>query len=142
MLSGVRLLSFKQIGDERGHLVVVEGEGADVPFDVKRLFYIYGSDSTVVRGKHANRKSEFVLINLTGKSKVRIVDTSGQSIVVELNEPHIGVYIPKMVWKEMFDFSEDSMLLCLASEHYDDAEYIRDFSEYVKVMENENDKKN
>ena len=85
MLSGVRLLSFKQLGDERGSLVVVEGDGMDVPFDIKRIFYIYGSDSTVVRGKHANKKSEFVLINLAGKSKVKVMDANKKSIVVELN---------------------------------------------------------
>ena len=137
MLSGVRLLSFKQLGDERGSLVVVEGDGMDVPFDIKRIFYIYGSDSTVVRGKHANKKSEFVLINLAGKSKVKVMDTNKKSIVVELNEPNVGVYLPKMVWKEMYDFSEDSVLLCLASEHYDAEEYIRDYSEYIKIIRGE-----
>lgn len=137
MLSGVRLLSFKQLGDERGSLVVVEGDGMDVPFDIKRIFYIYGSDSTVVRGKHANKKSEFVLINLAGKSKVKVMDANKKSIVVELNEPNVGVYLPKMVWKEMYDFSEDSVLLCLASEHYDAEEYIRDYSEYIKIIRGE-----
>lgn len=137
MLSGVRLLSFKRLGDERGSLVVVEGDGMDVPFDIKRIFYIYGSDSTVVRGKHANKKSEFVLINLAGKSKVKVMDANKKSIVIELNEPNVGVYLPKMVWKEMYDFSEDSVLLCLASEHYDAEEYIRDYSEYIKIIRGE-----
>ena len=65
---GVKMLEFLQKGDERGHLVIVEG-AKDVPFDIKRIFYIYGSDPAVVRGQHANRKSEFVLINVAGKIK-------------------------------------------------------------------------
>ena len=67
------VLRFKDRGDERGKLVVIEG-GEAIPFEIKRVFYIYGSDATVVRGQHANRESEFVLINVAGKSKVRITD--------------------------------------------------------------------
>ena len=67
------ILEFADLGDERGKLVVIEGS-RNVPFDIKRVFYIYGSDDTVVRGQHANRESEFVLINVAGESKVRITD--------------------------------------------------------------------
>ena len=126
------ILHFKDFGDERGKLVVVEG-AQDVPFEIKRVFYIYNSDSTIVRGQHANRKSEFVLINVAGKSKVRITD--GREVLnVELNKPMMGVYIPKMIWKDMYDFSPDSVLLILASSHYDGTEYIRDFDEYMKEV--------
>jgi dTDP-4-dehydrorhamnose 3,5-epimerase-like enzyme len=97
------------------------------------VFYIYGSDSTVVRGQHANKESEFVLINVAGQSKVRITD-SHEEFIVNLDRPMIGVYIPKMVWKDMYDFSEDSVLLVLASTHYDGTEYIRDFNEYELLM--------
>lgn len=127
-----KIINFKQHGDERGHLVVIEGN-KDVPFDIKRVFYIYGSSFDVVRGQHANRKTEFVLINVSGTSKVKIDDGIEQCIV-ELNEPHMGVYIPTMVWKDMYDFSEDSVLLVLASEHYDSSEYIRDYSEFLKEV--------
>lgn len=126
------ILEFKDLGDERGKLVVIEGNIA-VPFCIKRVFYIYESDSTVVRGQHANRESEFVLINVAGKSKVRITDGI-EEIVVELVRPMMGVYIPKMIWKDMYDFTSDSVLLVLASTHYDGDEYIRDYNEYVKCM--------
>lgn len=126
------ILQFADLGDERGKLVVIEG-GQAIPFEIKRVFYIYGSDSTVVRGQHANRESEFVLINVAGKSKVRITDGL-EEIVVELNKPMVGVYIPQMIWKDMYDFSSDSVLLVLASTHYDGKEYIRDYSEYLQVM--------
>lgn len=124
---------FNELGDDRGHLVVIEG-GQSIPFDINRIFYIYGSDSTVIRGQHANRESEFVLINVAGTSKIRITDGK-EEYIVELNKPHMGVYLPKMIWKDMYEFSSDSVLLVLASTHYDGSEYIRDYNEYLSIME-------
>lgn len=132
LLEKCPIIDFKDLGDERGKLVVIEGNES-IPFDIKRVFYIYGSDSTVVRGQHANRESEFVLINVAGTSKVRLTDGREEHIV-ELNKPMMGVYIPKMVWKDMYDFSEDSVLLVLASTHYDGSEYIRNYDDYVKEV--------
>ena len=133
VLNLAQMLEFQQRGDERGHLVIVEGQD-DIPFDIKRIFYIYGSDSDVVRGQHANKESEFVLINVAGTSKVKVKDGKGNEAVFSLTRPHTGVYLPKMVWKDMYDFSEDSVLLCLASTHYDPNEYIRDYDEFVKII--------
>lgn len=129
----MQMLSFVEKGDERGRLVIVEGMD-DIPFEIKRIFYIYGSDKDVVRGKHANKKTEFVLINVAGTSKVKTKDGKGNECVFALNRPHTGIYLPNMVWKEMYDFSEDSVLLVLASEHYDDTEYIRDYDEFEKIV--------
>lgn len=136
----VKLLEFPQRGDERGHLVIVEG-GMDIPFEIKRAFYIYGSDSTVVRGQHANRETEFVLINVAGTSKVKVKDGLGAEKIFVLDRPHIGIYLPTMVWKDMYDFSEDSVLLCLASEHYIPDEYIRTYEEYEKEVKREGSRK-
>ena len=127
-----RFLKFDQYGDERGYMVVVEG-AQDIPFEPKRVFYIYGTGEGVVRGQHANVESEFVLINVAGKSKVRTIDQDGNVEVFSLDEPHTGIYIPKMVWKDMYDFSDDSVLLVLASTHYDNGEYIHDYEEYKRV---------
>ena len=124
-----KIINFKDLGDERGKLVVIEGN-KDIPFEIQRVFYIYGSDADVVRGQHANRESEFVLINVAGTSKVRITDGK-EEFIVELNKPMMGVYIPKMVWKDMYDFSSDSVLLVLASTHYDGKEYIRNYEDYL-----------
>ena len=126
------ILHFGDLGDERGKLVVIEGAQA-IPFDIKRVFYIYDSDSKVVRGQHANRESEFVLINVAGHSTVRITDGT-EEFVVSLNKPMMGVYIPKMIWKDMYEFSSDSVLLVLASTHYDGGEYIRDYDAYLEEM--------
>ena len=124
-----KIINFKDLGDERGKLVVIEGN-KDIPFEIQRVFYIYGSDKDVIRGQHANRESEFVLINVAGTSKVRITDGKDE-FIVELNKPMMGVYIPKMVWKDMYDFSSDSVLLVLASTHYDGKEYIRNYEDYL-----------
>lgn len=127
-----RILEFGDLGDERGNLVVVEGE-QDIPFEIKRVFYMYGSDSEVIRGQHANRNSEFVLINVSGTSKVR-VDNGFEEAVIELNRPRMGLYLPTMLWKDMYEFSEDSVLLVLTNTHYDGAEYIRSYDEYLKEV--------
>ena len=134
----IRLLEFKEHGDEKGNLIVIEGN-QDIPFEIKRAFYIYGSDSKVIRGQHANRKTEFVLVNVAGRSKIKIKDGKGNEVVYSLNRPKTGLFIPAMIWKEMYDFSEDSVLLCLASEHYDDSEYIREYSSYEKMIANGED---
>ena len=136
-MNEVKMLEFAQRGDERGKLVIIEGN-QDIPFDVKRVFYIFGSDQEVVRGQHANRKTEFVLINVAGSSKIKVKDGKGNEAIYCLNRPHTGVYLPTMVWKDMYDFSEDSVLLCLASEHYDANEYIRDYDSFSKeILESE-----
>lgn len=136
LLEEVKMIDFQQRGDERGHLVVVE-ENQDIPFELKRIFYMYGSDENVVRGQHANRKTEFVLINVAGSSKVLVKDGLGNEELYVLDKAHSGIYIPKMIWKDMYDFSSDSILLVLASEHYDNSEYIRDYDEYKRVMKRE-----
>ena len=133
--SNAKFIRFKQMGDERGHLVVVEG-GKDIPFEIARVFYIYGSDPEVVRGKHANKRSNFVLINVSGTSKVR-VDNGDNIESYNLNEPHTGVYIPRMLWKEMYDFSHDSVLLVLSDEKYDPDEYIREYKDYLLMVKSE-----
>lgn len=126
------IINFKEFGDERGKLVIVEGMET-IPFEIKRIFYIYDSDSDVIRGQHANRRSEFVLVNVAGTSKVRISDGK-EELIIELNKPSMGVYIPKMMWKDMYEFSSNSVLLVLANTHYDANEYIKDYDEYVKEM--------
>lgn len=125
-------INFRVNGDARGSMIVVEGEQA-VPFDIKRLFYIYGTDPTVVRGKHANRKSDFVMVCVHGSCKVKITDGTNE-IVVSLDDPTKGVYIPRMLWKDMYNFSEDAVLLVMASTHYNSTEYIRDFDAYCEEM--------
>ena len=127
-----KVLSFPEHGDERGQLIVVEGE-MNIPFEIKRVFYMCDSDDTVVRGQHANRKTEFVIINVKGTAKIK-VDTGEKQEIINLDKPQIGLYLSSMVWKDMYDFSPDSVLLVLASEHYDATEYIRDYETFCKEV--------
>lgn len=128
-----KVLEFKEYGDERGNLVVAEGSGFDVPFDIRRVFYMYGSDPDIKRGNHANKYTKFVLINVKGSSKV-LVDDGFKKEVIVLDRPRMGLYMEPMVWKEMYDFSPDSVLLVLASEHYIDSEYIRDYDAFLEAV--------
>lgn len=128
----IQILDFPDLGDDRGNLVVVEGADT-IPFDIKRIFYIYGSDSEVVRGCHANLRSEFVMINVSGTSKVK-VDNGHETRIIELNRPRMGLHLKNKIWKEMYDFSPDSVLLVLSNEHYDAAEYIRDYETYLEMV--------
>ena len=126
------VIKFKEFGDKRGQMVIVEGNES-IPFEIKRVFYIYGTVPGVIRGQHANKESEFVLINVSGTSKVKITDGK-ESMVVDLDEPMKGIYIPKMMWKDMYDFSADSVLLVLSSAHYDAGEYIRNYENYIQML--------
>lgn len=127
-----KILFFDELGDERGNLVVIEGS-RNIPFQIKRVFYMYGSDPHIVRGQHANRKSSFVLINVGGTSKVRITDGKDE-LLVTLDKPRMGIYIPPMYWKDMYDFSADSILLVLSDQYYDSGEYIRNYDDYLKIV--------
>lgn len=120
-------------GDNRGNLVVVEGADI-VPFEIKRLFYIYGCDNSSIRGQHANKKSKFAFICLKGRCKVRIKDGRNNSSEYTLDNPKECLYIPEMTWKEMYDFSSDCVLLVISSEHYDSKEYISNYEEFKKAV--------
>ena len=129
-----KMIEFKEYGDEKGNLVVAEGSGFDVPFDIRRVFYIYGSDPDIKRGNHANRYTQFVLINVSGSSKVLVDDGFNKEVIV-LDKPRMGLYLGTMVWKEMYDFSPDAVLLVLASELYDESDYIRNYDDFIKFIE-------
>ncbi len=127
-----RLIDFQELGDDRGHMVVAESN-KEVPFLIRRIFYIYGTKEGVLRGQHANRESEFVLINLQGSVKI-IIDDGKKKDVVILDKPHQGVYLDKMVWKDMCEFSSDSILLVLSNMPYDASEYIREYEQFIREV--------
>lgn len=125
------LIDFQEFGDDKGKLVAIEGNKT-IPFNIKRIFYIYGVESTAVRGQHANKESNFVLINISGKCKVKVSD-GREELIVSLDKPTLGLYIPKMIWKDMYDFSNDTVLLCLSDKEYLESEYIRDISKLKQL---------
>lgn len=125
-------IQLKSLGDERGQLVVLEGNQA-VPFDIKRVYYIYGVDPQIPRGFHAHKATQQVAICIKGSCKM-LMDDGNQKTTVLMNSPTQGVLIDVMQWHEMHDFSEDCILMVLASEHYDESDYIRDYDNFLKAV--------
>ncbi len=127
-----KLIETKVFGDEKGHLISFQ-KNSNCPFDIKRTFYIFDTVPNIVRGQHANRNSEFLLIAISGSCKIKVDDGKNQE-VIELKTPHHALYLPKMMWKEMYDFSYNAILLVLTNTLYDEKEYIRDYKEFLKEV--------
>lgn len=124
-------IRFQQKGDERGSLIVIESN-KDIPFKINRVFYMVNTLNDVARGQHANIESDFVLVNVQGSVKIKINDGFKDEVYV-LDNKDEGIYIPCMIWKEMYDFSEDAILIVFSNKHYKEEEYIRDFHEYRRI---------
>lgn len=128
--------SFQQHGDERGQLVALE-EMKDIPFKIKRVYYMYDTIQGVRRGKHAHKSLQQILICIHGKCKIYLDDGYEQQDIL-LDKPYEGIYIENNMWREMYDFSEDAVLLVLASELYDESDYIRDYDEFIEWVKEKN----
>lgn len=116
--------------DRCGHLIPIE-LGIDGVFPAKRIYYIVGAQNDIRRGFHAHKNLQQILICINGSVKIFVDDLIEQQ-TIELNSPHEGLYIGPGIWREMFDFSEASVLLVLASEHYDEDDYIRNYNDFIK----------
>lgn len=128
----VKMYQFPPHGDDRGQLVAVE-EGKDIPFAVKRVYYIYDTAQGVRRGFHAHRCLEQILVCVHGSCKV-LLDNGYEKKDVVLDKPYEGLYIANDTWREMYDFSDGAVLLVLASEHYDEADYIRNYEDFLQMV--------
>ena len=127
---------FQQHGDERGQLVALE-EMRDIPFEIKRVYYMYDTVDGVRRGYHAHRCLEQILIPIHGTCKIHL-DNGSETAEVLLDKPYEGLYIANNMWREMYDFSEDAVLMVLASEYYDENDYIRDYDKFLAFVKEEN----
>jgi len=130
--------AFQQHGDERGMLVALE-ELKDIPFEIKRVYYMYDTKPDIHRGFHAHKKLEQILICIHGTCKI-LLDNGSEKKIVSLEKPYEGLYISNDMWREMYDFSPDAVLLVLASELYCEEDYIRDYNEFLKFVENKGDR--
>ena len=130
----VKMYQFSPHGDDRGQLIAIE-EGRDLPFDVKRVYYIYDTLPGVRRGFHAHRCLQQILICVSGSCKIHL-DNGFDTAEVLLDKPSEGLYIANDMWREMYDFSPDAVLLVLASEYYDEADYIRNYEDFIKLVRN------
>ncbi len=123
---------FSSHGDDRGQLIALEGK-RDIPFDIKRVYYIYNTAKGVRRGYHAHKRLEQILICVSGSCKI-LLDNGFETEEVLLDDPTVGLYISNNMWREMYDFSSDAVLLVLASELYDEKDYIREYQEFIKFI--------
>ncbi len=125
-------LAFHVLGDERGSLVALEGE-RDIPFEIKRVYYIYSVDSDKPRGFHAHRKLRQMAFCLAG-SCTMILDDGFSRESVAMSKPNVGIPIDPMIWHEMGEFSSDCILMVLADDVYDETDYIRDYSQFLEEV--------
>lgn len=123
---------FQQHGDDRGMLVALE-EYNDIPFTIKRIYYMYNTKESVHRGFHAHKSLEQILVCIHGSCKIGL-DNGRERKIVTLEKPYEGLYVPHDMWHEMYDFSPDAVLLVLASEVYKEEDYIRDYDEFLKFV--------
>lgn len=125
--------AFQRHGDDRGMLVALE-TGKEIPFNVKRVYYMYDTVTGVRRGFHAHKCLEQILICIHGSCKIHL-DNGQETAEVDLNTPYEGLYVSNDMWREMYDFSPDAVLMVLASELYDESDYIRNYDEFLKYVE-------
>ncbi len=123
---------FQPHGDDRGQLIALE-EHKDIPFTIKRVYYMYDTVNGVVRGQHAHKTLQQILICIHGSCKVKL-DNGKERKVIPLERPYEGLYVSNNMWREMYDFSMDAVLMVLASDLYDENDYIRDYDEFLKYV--------
>ena len=128
----INLYQFPPHGDDRGQLIAIE-EMKDLPFDIKRVYYIYDTLPGVRRGFHAHKCLQQILICVSGSCKIHL-DDGTDTAEVTLDKPYEGLYISNNMWREMYDFTPGAVLLVLASENYDEADYIRNYDDFIKMV--------
>lgn len=126
------LYTFKTMGDHRGSLIALE-ENKDIPFELKRVFYIFGTQPNVPRGQHAHYKTKQFLVSVAGSCKVTL-DNGSTKKIFDLNKPNIGLFQDALIWGTMYDFSSDCVLMVLADDYYDEDDYIRDYETFLRVV--------
>lgn len=131
-MTSYKLLDFKTLGDDRGSLIALE-ENYNAPFDIKRVYYIFDTKEGVIRGYHAHINLKQIAIAVKG-SCTFILDNGKTREEITLDNPNKGLLIEVLIWGEMKDFSPDCVLVVLASEHYDESDYIRDYNKFLEEV--------
>lgn len=132
-MSVVQWIDMPCLEDERGALVALE-ENQTVPFSIKRIYYLFDTSLGSARGYHAHKKLNQVAICVSGKCRM-VLDDGRAKQSVWLDSPMKGLLIKEMVWREIHDFSENCVLVVIASQHYDESDYIRDYSTFLEAVE-------
>jgi WxcM-like, C-terminal len=131
-LDACRILELPRVQDPRGNLTFIEG-GDHVPFEIRRVYYLYDVPGGAERGGHAHRELEQFVIAMSGSFDVVLKDGVTERRI-HLNRSYYGLYISPMVWRELDNFSSGSVCLVLASQHFDESDYYRDYEEYLRVV--------
>ena len=126
----VKRYRFHRHRNNHGDLVALE-ELKEIPFNIKRVYYVYNTDTGAVRGCHAHKRLQQVFICVHGSCRIKL-DDGKETEIITLDRPDEGIYVSGNVWREMSDFSPDAVLLVLASEAYDETDYIRDYDEFLQ----------
>lgn len=126
-------VDFQEHGDARGQLVALE-ENKNIPFPIKRVYFMYDTVEGVVRGKHAHRKLHQVLFCVAGACTIHL-DDGREKVDVRLDQPSRGLLIGPGMWREMYDFTPGAVLMVLASEYYEESDYIRDYDEFLREVQ-------
>lgn len=128
----VDVINFPVHGDKNGNLIAIE-KGKFLPFDIKRVYYIYGTKQNVIRGSHAHKKLEQIIICVSGSCDF-MLDDGKEKKVFHLDNPEVGLHIKNNVWREFTNFSTDCVIVVLASMPYDEGDYIRDYDEFKRFI--------
>ncbi|ASE63582.1 WxcM-like domain-containing protein [Chryseobacterium indologenes] len=129
-----QLIEFPRIGSQDlGYITVAEAQ-SNTPFDIKRVYWTYYTPQDVIRGGHAHKKLQQVIFAVSGTIEFNTLDLEGNRENFILDSPSKGLYIPKLIWRDI-KFSHSAVLLCLASEHYEEEDYFRDFEEFKNYQE-------
>lgn len=128
----IKLIPLQSYGDERGSLIALEDEN-NIPFAIKRLYYIFKTKDGVRRGFHAHKQLKQVAIAVRGSCRF-VLDDGKERIELLLDNPAQGLLIESFMWREMYDFSDDCVLMVLADQHYDESDYVRDYSDFLKQV--------
>lgn len=133
-MSLINLIEFKTLGDDRGSLISLE-QNKNIPFEIKRIYYIFGTKENVSRGFHAHKKLKQLAVCVRGSCRF-VMDNGTQKEEIILDSPDKGLVIDTMQWHEMHDFSEDCIIIVLASDFYDESDYIRNYDDFMVANKN------
>lgn len=131
-MSIINIIKFKSLGDERGELVSLEAE-KNIPFEIKRVYYLFKTNLSITRGLHAHKRLKQVAVAISGSCRF-VLDNGRKREEYLLNDPTEGLLIESFMWREMYDFSEDCVLMVIASELYDESDYIRNYEDFLKCV--------